>query len=170
MGYIGDQLCFHPLVFHTVFHCCIQSLSYMINIFCHLLLFTGKLFCRNLVLKFSICDSLQPFQNQLSSPGFLQKPIKYCPIQDHQKNYSQWTASSQPYSMKKKFHKYKYPKQKNHFDPASKVLAEQFPCSAEPSEDFFTQNQQMPDNTVSPERSCFYSPHQTEPSDQKPYS
>ena len=50
MGNIGDQLCFHALVLEAVFYSCIQSLSNMVDIICHLFLFTTVPCCLLLAL------------------------------------------------------------------------------------------------------------------------
>lgn len=83
MGDIRDQLCFHALVLEAVFYSCIQSLSNMVDIICHLFLFTGKFFCWNLVLEFSVSDLLQTSDDLLSSPGFFLQDNKelHSPLQ-----------------------------------------------------------------------------------------
>ena len=107
MGDIRDQLCFHALVLEAVFYSCIQSLSNMVDIICHLFLFTGKFFCWNLVLEFSVSDLLQTSDDLLSSPGFFYKIIKNCTVHYNQQKKSKcWTTINRHY-IKHKLQKYK---------------------------------------------------------------
>ena len=68
MGDVGDQLGFHTLVFHTVFHGCVKAASNIVDIFGNTFIVARETVQRNLILEISAGDLLQAFCNLFPVP------------------------------------------------------------------------------------------------------
>ena len=71
MGNICDQICFQTLALDSGFHRTVQSISDIVDQFCHLSVFAAHFFTWDLVFQITGCDLLDSFFD----PVFFNRPF-----------------------------------------------------------------------------------------------
>ena len=122
VGNIGDQLCFHTLIFEAFFNGCIKTSADTIDISGHFLLIIVKIFFRNLVGKFAVRDPFQSVKEKFPSKCNFVHPEESSQIQcEKQKKYQKPSIRCRNHDTEEKFKKKKYSKPQYHADPADRI-------------------------------------------------